>query len=247
MTTPYGGPPQYDPQFGGAHGYPPPPAQGYPAAPQQPYYQQPPRPKSRTGLWIGLGVGVLVFAVAVAGGVIWLTRETDITDLTSSMVLPESEFPDVPDGEFVKDPVENDPEWDPADVKPAKCFAVVQYPRATQAVRSSVTDPDGSGYMVTLRIDEKRTDLPAVLAECESEEIEYADLTATVSSLDVPDLPDWAVAVVVDTGDGLGFSYVSGYYRGVLVDVEHFGEAGDADVDELGRLFNAQVERLADR
>ena len=252
MTTPYGGSPQYDPQHDPrfVHGYPG--AQGgvpggWPAQPpQQPYYPVPQK-KSRTGLWIGLAVAVLVVAGAVTAGAIWLTRDTDITDLTAAMVLPESEFPEVPDGEFIRDPVEDDPEWDPVDVDPAKCFAIVQYPRATQAVRSSVTDPDGAGYMVTLRIDEKRTDLAAVLAECESEKVEYADMTATIRGLDVPDLPDWAIGVEVDTGDDIGFRYVSGYYRGVLVDVEHFGSIDGPDTDELARLFNAQVARLADR
>jgi len=156
-----------------------------------PPYHQAPQRKSRTGLWIGLAVVVVLAIVAVTVTTVFLlTRKQDITELTASMLLPESDFPALEAGEFVDEPIAEDDEYD--------------FDRAA-------VDP----------------------AEC----------ARTVRAVDHPELPDWAVAVAMDTDEDQ-FVYVSGYYRGVQVDAEYFGrQHTKSDLDELVRMFNAQVDR----
>jgi len=244
VTVPY---PEYPPP-GPQH----PPAQGFPVGygygpPPSPYHQAPQR-KSRTGLWIGLAV-VVVLAVlsVVATTVFLLTRKRDITDLTAAMLLPESDFPSLADAEFVGEPIAADAEFDfdPSEVEPAECFYMVEYPHAKQATSKSVTNDD-EGFTVKLRInDDESPDLKKILAECDSRTITFADMEGTVRAMNFPQLPDWAVAIAVDT-DEVQFVYASGYYRGVQVDAEHFGPTHTkSDLDELVRMFNAQVDRLS--
>jgi hypothetical protein len=224
--------------------YPPP---GY-GPPMPPYYPAPQR-KSRTGLWIGLAAVVVLAIVAITVTTVFLlTRKRDITELTASMLLPESDFPSLEAAEFVDEPVAEDDEYDfdPADVDPAECFYVVEYPHATQATSKSVTNDDG-GFTVKLRINDEWPDLKKIVAECDARAIEFADLEGTVRAVDHPELPDWAVAVALDTDEDQ-FVYVSGYYRGVQVDAEYFGRRyTKSDLGELVRMFNLQVDRLSEQ
>lgn len=214
-----------------------------------PPYHQAPQRKSRTGLWIGLAAFVVLAIVAIAATTVFLlTRKRDITELTATMLIPESEFPSLEAAEFVEEPIAADDEYDfdPADVDPAECFYMVEYAHATQATSRSVTNAD-EGFTVKLRINEEWPDLKKILSQCDSRAIEFADLEGTVRAVDVPRLPDWAVAVALDTDEDQ-FVYVSGYYRGVQVDAEYFGrQHTKSDLDELVRMFNAQVDRLSER
>jgi hypothetical protein len=192
-------------------------------------------------------VVVLTVVSVVATTVFLLTRKRDITDLTVAMLLPESDFPSLADAEFVGEPIAADAEFDvdPSDVDPAECFYMVEYPHAKQTTSKSVTNDD-EGFTVKLRInDDDWPDLKEILAECDSRTVTFADMAGTVRAMNLPELPDWAVAIAVDT-DEVRFAYASGYYRGVQVDAEHFGSKHTkSDLDELVRMFNAQVDRLS--
>ena len=239
MTVPYPEDPQQGPYgYGYGYGGPPPP----------PYYPAPQR-KSRTGLWISLGVVALIAVLAVVlTTVFFVTRKPVITELTAAMLIPESEFPSLPDAEFTEEPIEEDPELDEFEVDPVECLYMVQYPRTTQATSRSL-DNDDDGFIVRLRINKEWPDLKAVLSECDSRQITFAEQGGTVRALDWPNLPDWAVAVELEVEDdeSIGFVYASGYYRGVQIDTQHFGdEHSKSDRDEVVRMFNAQVDRLSE-
>lgn len=246
MTVPY---PEQPPP-----GQPPPPGYGWGGQPPPPppYYPAP-QHKSRRGLWLALGaVALVALAVIATTVVLFLTRESgtepDITALTTSMLIDESEFGNVAQGEFSSDGPNDDPEWEKLDVDPSECEYMVQYPRASEQVRGERSNPDGEGFIVTLRINTEWPDLKALLAECDSKQVTYEEIEGTVHALDLSDLPDWAVAVEVESEDlgGGGFSYVVGYYRGIQIDVEHFGATtSKSDRADLVRMFNAQVERLS--
>lgn len=246
MNTPYGVPPQQDPQSGPGQGDNQP--AGYPAPPPQGYYPPPLPRKSRTGLWVSLVVALfVVVAVSVGSAAYLFTRKPDITALTSSMVLPESEFPETTGSLYTRDPLENDAEWKPAKVDPAMCWPLISLPRPTQKVGASSLDADGSGYSVTLQLDETQPDMTAALAECDGLKIDHDGILRTVRGARVNGIPDWAAAARIEQDDNFGFTFVSGYYRGVLVDITHYGTPGDADADELARMFNSQVERLSEQ
>lgn len=251
-------PPGYSPGVyypgGPAYGGPP----SYPPVPPPPF-PPPSPPPSRRALWIVLGVVAVVAVVAIAvTTVVFVTRGSDvapeagpdITELKSSMLIKEADFASVSGGEFATDGPEDDPEWEKIDVDPSECEYMVQYPPASQQVRGELSNPDGAGYIVTLRINSEWPDLAEILVACDSRVLTYNDMEGTVRAVDVPDLPDWAIAVEVEGDDleGGGFAYVTGYYRGVQIDAEHFGERHrQSHMVELVKMFNAQVDRLADR
>jgi flagellar basal body-associated protein FliL len=236
-----GSQPQHDQQF--------PPPQGPGAWPPPPSYYPVPQPKSHRSLWIALAVAVcVVVAAATVAAVYLFTRKPDITALTESMLIPESAFPSLPDGEFSREAVSDSDDEAAADVTPVECEFMANYPSADQITRAQVSSADDT-FVMTLRINREWPDLRAVLDDCDGRSIEYGGTKATVASVDAPDLPDWAIGVELkdENPDAGSFLYFSGYHRGLQIEALHSGRQSPSDVATLVEMLNAQVDRLADR
>jgi hypothetical protein len=172
--------------------------------------------------------------------------------------VPQSAFPSLPRATFTVRPVEPGTKL-PASTIPAECTFLYWGATATQTTGASLTKTSETdavveyGYSRSLAIDETVSDLKAILRACDSREIRdgLGGNPYTLHSLDLPGLPDWAVAYnfVIDH-DYVWKSFIEGYYRGVDVVISGDGYPEDhvaSDTAAMVRTFNAQVARLSRR
>ncbi|HEX7322859.1 MAG TPA: hypothetical protein VF299_07995 [Mycobacterium sp.] len=159
-------------------------------------------------------------------------------------------------------------------IDPAECADFYGYPKsATQSAYAAVSKAGRGGIRsmeVRLAITPDRTDLKDAIAKCRSFTMSLgrpgaaASVETQLDPLAVSDLPPWSVATVMKSSSSplrgiplvlsMTTTTISGYYRGVLITARNneFSRRGgdgsapveDDSVDELVRLFTAQVQQL---
>ncbi|HEU0190489.1 MAG TPA: hypothetical protein VFR17_04365 [Mycobacterium sp.] len=159
-------------------------------------------------------------------------------------------------------------------IDPAECADFYGYPKsATQSAYAAVSKAGRGGIRsmeVRLAITPDRTNLKDAVAHCRTFSVSLgrpgaaASVETQLDPLEVADLPSWAVATVMKSSSSplpgiplvlsMTTTTISGYYRGVLITARNneFSRRGgdgsapvEADsVDELMRLFKAQVDQL---
>lgn len=240
---------------------PPPPGPPYWAppgpAPGQPPQQQGPG----RGVWIlGTVIAVLsVITVVLVLAVLNRTGGGPITELSEDLLVDASAFPDS-DGATVEGPTVKP--FEPLQEQdvvsdPPECLDLL-HPRATQAAGISQQAADTRSVRVSLRTVDPEPDLPGLMEDCRSFDVEFgglSSLTDTVAllsgSLGPGDVPFYLVRREVISEDTvtpmvMRLGYFRGLYVEVAVDYDDRTEPTDTDIEIVNRLFDEQIALLAD-
>lgn len=218
------------------------------------------------------------------------TTKPDLSAVTESMLVSQSSFP-VIDGATWRTHIgrpstalfPHDPHdvVDPvAAINPVDCGQLLGSPSQSQVAFATLnqdsSDPKLARYVsIAIYQTQQRPDFRRIIGECGS----YQDpslnrtvtctgastATTTVSSISVPDAPEWATAfqTKTDACRVRGESHtlqnypeyrarIVGIYRGVMIRVTYAENSFDQPephpdiVNSLGKLFAAQVAKLAD-
>jgi hypothetical protein len=209
-----------------------------------------------------------------SGGEAKASAKPDITQLTRDLLVDKSAFPDFDGGKRSSGlGTEKAPGNVELSIEPPECADLYgQSKRATQTAYATVSKlgPGGLRSMeVHLAITREQPNLKDDVDKCQSFTVssEIAGHTVTVETqlnrLDAADVPRWAIATEMKSSSsplpGIPLSLsvttdlISGYYRGVLVVASYHqfnrraqrsDSSGPQAVEDLVKLFNAQVEKL---
>jgi hypothetical protein len=231
----------------------------------QPWAPQPSQSggRSHKTLWIAGGIAAAVAAALVVVLIVTNTgtssvsepsRTSDITDLSESMLVDASSFPQ---GLKVSGPViRHNLAATPIQYLPAECRPLEDVPVVNQLASREASAPHGK-YVDLLRLSSEKLDFQSIVGECKTYGIYFPHHNAivmNVRTLHLSGVPSWAIAygttdavpgAAGPTTDGSMRNEhvdITGYYRGVLVSV---WEDADTNTDALVKLFNDQVAKLA--
>lgn len=228
----------------GMRGMPGPPA---PYPPYQQWPAQPAVPAPRTWLWLALGVPVVVL-IAIAGLVFGLTgrltaeekpsKKPDIKELTGTMLVDRSVFPDVTGGKWISGVNSAGTEGSGSPnlkIDPPECGDLYGDTKAaSQTATATLAKLQAGGLSSTrvrLAITPERRNVKDYLQKCQTftQTVEAAGRNVTtevrVEPLDAAGVPPWALGSVMSSSSstrirlplGVTAATISGYYRGVLV------------------------------
>lgn len=221
------------------------------------YASGPPPRRSRRWPWV-LGIAAVLLAAACAVAVVFaLIRPTaggPITHLDADLLVAATAFPDS-DGATVTGPRTG--EVEPLDIEsqPPEC-AELFHPPATRWATIEQHNAAGRTLNVTLQLVTAQPDLHGILAQCRQFQVtvmRLAKLSTTVQPLPGPTGTDPRSSLVRrdvgSLGDTKGFSVLRfGFFRGLYVEVDVQYDDGtdptDADIAEVNRLFDEQIDLL---
>lgn len=219
-----------------------------PPGPYQQWPEQPPVvPASRKWLWLALGVPAVVL-IAVAALVLGLTgrlsaeerpsKKPDIKELTGTMLVDRSAFPDVTGGKWISGVNSAGTEGSEASnlkIDPPECGDLYGDAKAASQTATATLAKLQSGGLRSLRmrlaITPEHRNIKDYLQKCQTftQTAEAAGRSVTteirVQPLDAAGVPPWAVGSVMTSSSatrirlplGVTAATISGYYRGVLV------------------------------
>ncbi|MEZ0364284.1 hypothetical protein ACAG26_11355 [Mycobacterium sp. pUA109] len=162
------------------------------------------------------------------------SQKPDITQLTESMLVDQSSFPNIPGSKFVRSISGNTVD---VEVSPSECSPLVVGDSTPQSGYAGVVGVGGMDVHLTVTSDPP--DIRTLLDNCGTVSGSGPTVplvTWHITPIDVAGVPSWAGAV-----DMSGNATVFGTYRGVFV-------KSNADRDrenDAVKVFNDQVAKLA--
>jgi hypothetical protein len=225
-------------------------------------------------LVVGSVFAVSAVRRATGAGETKVSAKPDITQLTRDLLVDKSAFPEFDGGKRSSGlGTGKGSGMSNLSIDPQECADLYGYSKsATQAAYATVSKLGRGGLRsmeVHLAITPDQPNLKDDLEKCRSFTVssEIAGRTMTVETqldpLEAPGAPPWAVATEMKSSSsplaGIPISLsvttdsISGYYRGVLVvtgyhqfnrRTEDSDTVGSDAVNDLVKLFNAQVEKL---
>ncbi len=162
------------------------------------------------------------------------SQKPDVTQLTESMLVDRSSFPNIPGSKFVR--AINGNRVD-VQVSPPECWPLAVGYDTPQSGYAGVVGPGGMDVHLTVTSD--RPDIQTLLNSCGTvtgSGPAIPSVTWHIKPLDVAGVPGWAGAA-----DMSGNAAVFGTYRGVFIK----STSGlDRETDAV-KVFNDQVAKLA--
>ncbi|MFC3775327.1 hypothetical protein [Mycolicibacterium holsaticum] len=169
----------------------------------------------------------------------------DITTLTDAMLVDETAFPPVQDGQFSSGVSRFERSAIPS--QPPECSALIGQVPFTE-IGQAVAGGDQWTMTVDVLLTPERPDLAGIVNKCGTIVDTANSVTATAERVDAADLPDWAVAMRLNSPPPINPSVVAaGLYRGVLVRALYWQPDGNLTpgmVDAVVKAFNDQVAKL---
>ena len=174
-------------------------------------------------------------------------EQPDLVDLNDDMVLAQSSYPPIPNGDFrivatrtmddVQSPADN---WGPGSWRTS----------GDQQVVSEIKTQDNAYYSVIITLQQKKVDLESWARDC----LPYNTQNVTWERLDLPGLPDGPLAirqvpdvddpnVADDTDSYMAIGYVRDLFVFAYVGSGTDGMPRDAEAD-LVRIYTAQKKLL---
>lgn len=182
-----------------------------------------------------IGLLTVVVACSIAPSAKALPGDLpDITQLTESMLVDQSSFPDIPGSKFVRAISGNRVD---VQVSPSECSPLVVGYDTPQSGYAAVIGPGGIEVHLTMTSDPP--DMQTLLNNCGTVTGSGPTIplvTWHIKPIDVAGVPSWAGAV-----DLSGNAAVFGTYRGVFI---KSNSRLDRENDAV-KVFNDQVAKLA--
>lgn len=233
--------------------------EGQPQSPYEWVHTAKPAKSSRTG-WIIFGgiaatviavVIIVVFQISTRGGTSTTSsqdsRKADIKQLTSSMLVDRSSFPEMKDARFLGPKMAGNSPQSVSPIDPPECSALVLQ-TMSQSVTGGLTDGKTIMFNATIALLTERSDFKSVVSKCGT--FKVGAVTSTVTQRSLPGLPEWATAILLTTSalPDITELEVMGYYRGVLIQSgcrkKGAGDPSEQDIASLVKIFKDQVARL---
>jgi hypothetical protein len=162
------------------------------------------------------------------------SQKPDVTQLTESMLVDQSSFPDIPGSKFVRAISGNRVD---VQISPAECSPLVVGYSTPQSGYAGVVGVGGMDVHLTLTTDPP--DIQTLLNNCGTVTGSGPTIplvTWHIRPLHVAGIPSWAGAA-----DMSGSAAVFGTYRGVFIN----SNSGLDRENDAVQIFNDQVARLA--